>query len=358
MSDLKRNMKRTKEEVRKESNMEEEGRPTKVIKAGLRLYPVSHRGIASVLVQIKREHIRRNNKENLILMSKEVFKLNSGAYDLKACGFNKAEVFFYTKEQANRFTEKINEENENRVMEAFIPIHKLERKGIIRDFSLDYDVQDTILYAKSPAKILYVKRLERRVMGESKSDRKWIPSESIVMTFEGDVIPEEIKLYGLYSVKVQCFIEPVRKCTNCWSYGHSRGRCNGKTKCICNGELHIKGEACEKGDNIKKCIHCKEEHFTFNGQCPEFKFNRQINEYRALNNVSVFQAKIAIKEKYGNVSNNAKMTRNFSPKIQITKENFPEISKTTLQKTLELRRIGGNAPMIIGGNDQTNDDWG
>lgn len=158
-------------------------------------------------------------------------------------------------QQVTPNNKKINLSKTSRI-EAFVPRFKIERKGLIRGFSEDYDIQDLIDLSSSTCKITYAKRLSRRTFNEENKTTEWIPSDKVMLTFKGETLPDYIKVYGLINIKVHPFIEPVRKCRKCikcWSYGHSQLKYQRMARCgLCGHKEHGEKPCSEKVSSTVK----------------------------------------------------------------------------------------------------------
>lgn len=62
---------------------------------------------------------------------------------------------------------------------------------------------------------------------------EWIKTKNIKVTFEGNNHPQELRLFGgLTTIKVKLFIEEVKQCFNCYSYGHLKFQCKNEKKML------------------------------------------------------------------------------------------------------------------------------
>ncbi|KAK2578873.1 hypothetical protein KPH14_009741 [Odynerus spinipes] len=94
-----------------------------------RLYPLSHKGHASVEIIIKKEFVKKTKNHNQIFLAKTIATLNVGVYELKPRGHNKAEALFRTKEAANAFDTCLNSV---RIKESagYVVISTMEKRSI------------------------------------------------------------------------------------------------------------------------------------------------------------------------------------------------------------------------------------
>lgn len=107
------------------------------------------------------------------------------------------------------------------------------------------------------------------------------------MTWEGDTVPQEIKIYdGISSFKVRPFVDNVLQCYNCYRYGHLAKHCRRGPVCIaCGEEFH--GNC----NRAYRCSNCGGRHKATNKQCETYLNNRDLKRIMALENVNIKQAK-------------------------------------------------------------------
>ena len=217
---------------------------------------------------------------------------------------------------------------------------------MIKGFCEDYDIQDLIDISSTTCKITYAKRLNRRVFNEKKKTTEWISSDKVMLTFEGDTLPDYIKVYGLINMKVHPFIEPVRTCRKCWSYGHSQLKCQRMARCGFCGRKEHGEEPCSEKES-SKCLHCKAEHNTFSSDCPQFGFQKAVQTYMSYNCVGFYQAQEVIRDKPE--FSILKLRRNVDhATVRPTKEHFPKLKEANSKELLELKRIGGSGMPEVG----------
>ncbi|XP_076282902.1 uncharacterized protein LOC143210185 [Lasioglossum baleicum] len=126
----------------------------------VRLYPEVHKGTAIVEIRLIDPNIKKRKRQNLIEMSRRVSQLTSKALELNSRGFNKAEVLFRSKDEANNFVIKNNLNMAG--FQAQIPIYETQRKGLIKGYPTEYDVKELIDLSKTPCKILDAKRMGKK----------------------------------------------------------------------------------------------------------------------------------------------------------------------------------------------------
>lgn len=155
-------------------------------------------------------------------------------------GKNRICALFKTPTAANNFlTNPLLADNN---LKAFIPTHCISRTGIIRDIDPSLDENTILEYIQSSVKVTRVRRINRRVRStpltpSSSSSPIYVPSYSVVLTFEGTVLPKHVSLF-YNSRDVEVYIHPVKQCYKCLRFGHTMAHCRSVFCCSRCGENH------------------------------------------------------------------------------------------------------------------------
>lgn len=144
---------------------------------------------------------------------------------IKRIGRNKISMSFSQYEDANSFIDSSTLKSNK--YKAFIPSFNVTRMGIVRGVPSDWsdeEVKDNVSVPIGCGNILKIRRLKRKTLVNDKAD--FIPTETVVLTFDGQVLPKRVFLcYNSLPVDlyifptIQCFIntgQSHKKCiTNC-----------------------------------------------------------------------------------------------------------------------------------------------
>lgn len=297
----------------------------------INLYAKDHKGPAYAAVNIKREVAKQRNFQNLLLLAKLISALNLGVEELIPQGQGKVEIKFKSGEQANYFV--LLESLPEKGISAYIPRYRTERRGIVKSFDIDLDINDIITHSVSPCAIKDARRLNRKVWNKDTGKPEWSSSETALLTFEETVLPDDIKMYHLINKKVEVYIEPIKTCFICFKYGHVTKRCKGNTRCRTCGQLGHSANSCQSKEH-PSCLHCKEDHPTFNSKCKVTLLHKEINNCMVYMNISAWEARKLTHE-------SRSMTLHTPVNIESTKENFPPIQPVSQAKTMAMKSIGG-----------------
>ncbi|KAL7290459.1 hypothetical protein TKK_0016147 [Trichogramma kaykai] len=101
-------------------------------------------------------------------------------------------------------------------LEAFVPGFRKTRKGIVKGIDVEFNDVELLEGIKCPefTKVVEVRRINRKekVMPnasntneEENTQVKWIPTKSVVLSFEGQTLPDYISVWG-----VRVKVEPYR----------------------------------------------------------------------------------------------------------------------------------------------------
>ena len=96
-----------------------------------------------------------------------------------------------------------------------------------------------------------------------------INSPLIILKYSDSIPPDTITISS-YRIKVQNYQASSRICFKCLKYGHNEKVCRKYTN------IHRNMKDMSSCPNIKKCIHCEDDHITFDKGCTEYKFQKDI----------------------------------------------------------------------------------
>ncbi|CAK9813769.1 hypothetical protein ANTPLA_LOCUS7970 [Anthophora plagiata] len=269
----------------------------------------------------------------MMIIAKTVSTLRLDAQKMQPRGFNRDEIYFNNGKEANLLIDSLILQNAG--ISAFVPRQKVEKKGLLRGISKEISMEELVELSSSPCKITYAKRMNRRHVNPDTKESSWIPSETVLLTFEGSIIPEKIQVFGLLIKNIEPYIERVRTCHNCGGYGHTATKCRRPPICLKCGQENKEEHNCTPSEC---CLHCRGNHQTFHPECQTITFNKEVNKILAYNDVSIYETLAQAREKLG-------LNRQGIPKpstpapLNITK--FPSLPATTPAKEYTLRTIGG-----------------
>ncbi|KAL0871642.1 hypothetical protein ABMA27_004168 [Loxostege sticticalis] len=151
--------------------------------------------------------------------------------------------------------------------------------GVVRGVPTDWtddEVKENISVPIGCGAILKVRRFRRKVTSNGKSE--FVPTETVVLTFDGQVLPKRVFLC-FNSLPVDLYIFPTIQCFNCCRYGHVKSQCRSTPRCFRCGHGHS-GEGCSVEENVTCCL-CSGPHCATDKKCPEFARQKGIKETMA-----------------------------------------------------------------------------
>lgn len=208
---------------------------------------------------------------------------------VKALGRNRVTVSFHSFQDANDFLDF--QTLTNKKLKSFIPSFNVTRVGIVKGLPTEWSPEDIINNVKVPVgcgRVIKSRRLNFKKTNKQDGSFKWLPSETVVLSFDGQVLPPRV--YACYnSFKVDLYTFPTIQCFRCCRFGHIKEKCRSSPRCFrCGGE-HF-GDSCEAESPY--CVNCKGEgiHLATSKSCPEFLRQTNIKQSMAEGNISYSEA--------------------------------------------------------------------
>lgn len=228
-------------------------------------------------------------------------------------GRNRLKLSFNSFKEANNFVNNsiILEQGYN----AFIPSFCVTKMGVIRvptDID-DNDIKLDAVIPHNPTKILKIRRLNYKTIIDGIPT--WKPSQSVVVTFEGQVLPEYVYLY-YNKINVQSYRYPTIQCYTCCRFGHTKNNCRAKPRCYKCGQGHT-GDTCGLDESESCCLICSGNHFATSKKCPELVRQQNIKSLMSNNSISYMEA------------------NKIEPRVN--NKSYAEIAKTSYKKTVTLK---------------------
>ena len=132
--------------------------------------------------------------------------------------------------------------------------------------------------------ITHARRIKIRRDGNELMTNTWI------MTFDTPKPPTSLKICYL-ELEVRPFVPNPMRCFNCQRFGHTKLSCKRKMVCPrCGKEGHAE-EGCKANPC---CSNCHGEHTAFSKECPIFKEEKAILQYKAQNGGTFSQARAKV----------------------------------------------------------------
>ncbi|KAG5884012.1 hypothetical protein JTB14_018574 [Gonioctena quinquepunctata] len=210
--------------------------------------------------------------------------------------------------------------------QAYIPYNNVTSKGIIRGIENSFTEEEIISMINSPFRVLGIRRMNRR--DKERGEIKYIPTSTILITFEGVVLPKYVKMYYM-TYSVHTYIPPVTQCFQCLMYGHTKKQCKGKRRCFNCSDIHESEEGYANCVKIR-CHNCKSLHHKTNSKdCGEYERQINIRKRMSFENKSFFE----IAQEIPRVSiDNAQDPRDF-PRLR--EKSAPQINRIEISEREE-----------------------
>ncbi|XP_052745970.1 uncharacterized protein LOC128199646 [Bicyclus anynana] len=206
---------------------------------------------------------------------------------VKSVGRNRVSIEFKRGEDANTFLQHkcLN----GCKLKASIPAFNVTRMGLVRGVPKEWSMVELVESLELPencGKVLKARRLNRKIINEGTPS--WVPTQSVVLTFSGQVLPKHIYAYYTLMV-VEKYLLPTIQCHSCCRFGHVKLQCRSKPRCFKCGQEHF-GESCQLTENALSCVLCTGKHQATYKDCPEHQRQRNIKIMMSENNISYIEA--------------------------------------------------------------------
>lgn len=144
-------------------------------------------------------------------------------------------------------------------LKFFMPASQTETICFVRNVPLDFGDEEMKEQMECEFPITKVERIMR--MGRNQQLGK---TSSLKVTVQGKEVPRAIKIYGC-GFRAELYIFPVKQCSLCWKFGHTKKVCRGEAACQNCGAVDCTDEC----PNQARCRNCKKGHGAADRNCPE-----------------------------------------------------------------------------------------
>lgn len=207
---------------------------------------------------------------------------------IKRVGRNKISVEFTSASDANKFISSPVLSVSKYV--ATIPTFNITRMGLIRGVPTEMSMTEFVSSLELPngcGKVLKARRFSRKSVDEG-GKVTWIPTQTVVVTFSGQMLPNRVFLFYT-SLPVELYLFPTIQCFTCCRFGHTKMQCRSKPRCFRCSKEHA-GDNCNVSEKDSTCLHCSGRHFATNKVCPELERQKSIKSVMARNSISYEEA--------------------------------------------------------------------
>ena len=230
-----------------------------------------------ITISLNKEKMSLNKKGNLIKIYNILLNTGIKFDSIKMVGFNRAEVKYKNRQDANRILEESRLKPEGYT--SYIPPRWKERKGVIHEW--EGTIEDLRKQLAPDQGTFTLEKLKKRKIKEGKTT--WEEGKAILIRMRGDSLPTKIIIgWGHVYLRIEPFVEAVKQCFKCLRFGHVQAVCKTPIrKCfVCTTEAHGR---CE---DKPKCINCGGEHLSMARECQTFQRESAIKKIMAYKNLS------------------------------------------------------------------------
>lgn len=222
---------------------------------------------------------------------------------IKSLGRNRVSVEFTSAAAANSLVN--NPCLGRNKLAASIPSYQVSRMGLVRGVPVEWTMEEFVSASglkEGNGRILKARRLQRKVLREG-GPPTWVPTQSVVVTFEGQILPSRV--YAFYtSLVVEVYVLPTIQCRKCLRFGHIQTQCRSDARCFKCAHKHP-GENCNVAPEHITCLYCSGRHFATDQRCPEFCRQKSIKKTMSELSISYQEASTrhpAVRRPYADVS--------------------------------------------------------
>lgn len=327
-----------------DSNMMTPNTNTNVLR---KRYTEQDAGPYIVHVQLKEESPSDGSTLHPIKFGNFLFKNNLKNVledGIKRIGRNRLAVQFKTPSAANTF---LANDSLTLNYELSIPSYNISRMGIVKGIPVEWSHEEIVANIRVPegcGPIIKTRRLSRKV--SNFEGVKWSPTQSVVLTFDGQTLPERV--YSFYSsLPVDQYVFPTVICYNCCRFGHTRVQCRSKPRCFKCAKDHT-GSDCPESEDFQ-CIHCNGSHQANDKKCPEYIRQTNIKQFMSSNAVSYNEAasKFPFKKSFSSIISSSPSPAASSYSNSALPSSAAELPKS-YKKTVILKQKKTNFPTTKG----------
>lgn len=177
----------------------------------------------------------------MLKIAREIDKEGIKVKELKQCGVSMAELKFRNIIEANDCLKIGRDSMEDRQIRYSVPGRVQRVRGVISDWESDVPLHELYQALDEKARVIKIEKMKRRYMDEETKESKFKFTNLILITFEGNELPESVSLFeGILRLRIRTYMEPVKQCYGCYEYGHYRQACryNGRKCMVCGKEFH------------------------------------------------------------------------------------------------------------------------
>ena len=263
---------------------------------------------------------------------------------IRSVGRNRVSVEFKTALDANNFISSQSQMLARHKLTVTVPSYNISRMGLVRGVPVEWSMQEFVEatdLVEGPGRILKARRLHRKVFNDGSPT--WVPTQTVVLTFEGQLLPE--KIYAFFtSLAVEVYQLPTIQCRKCLRFGHIMAKCRSDARCFRCTKKHL-GDECNIVPEQATCLFCSGRHFATDRCCPEFSRQRTIKLVMSENSISYAEASARfppVRRSYSDVTKSL-----FSP-VSVSRQTplspHPSAQLPSTPKSTSYRRAVTRSP--------------
>lgn len=155
-----------------------------------------HRGEIAVQARVVDKYVAKNKTSNMLKVAREIAREGIKLKELRHCGLSVAELKFCNIIEANNCLNIGRGNKEDRQIRYSIPGRMQRIKGVISDWDSDVPLHELFEALDEKERVIQVEKMKRRYVDEKTKESKYKFTDLILITFEGNELPESVSLFG------------------------------------------------------------------------------------------------------------------------------------------------------------------
>lgn len=229
---------------------------------------------------------------------------------VKRIGRNRVSINFHSANDANSFLDSPTLIQHK--YKASVPSFNVTRMGLVRGIPSEWSPEEILENIQVPSNSGGARPVKARRLNYKKNNPDgtycWLPAQTVVITFDGQVLPTRIFMC-LNSLPVEQYELPTIQCFRCCRFGHTKEKCRSTPRCFRCGNSHT-GDSCSVDTQESYCCNCPQGlgsgHFANSKTCPEYNRQLSIKKTMTSENLSYVEASNhhpkVIRKSYANVT--------------------------------------------------------
>lgn len=283
-------------------------------------YGIFDKGPYYVYIEAKEENV------NLIHLASLLKSYNiTDIINITSINKKKAKIHSSNYKSSNKIIDEPKLKNLG--YEAFIPKNFISCIGVINNVLPKQDLEQLKNNISSINDGILIVESVVRITKWNHKEKTAEDTNSIMITFRGQSLPSEIRIYGVIN-KVRFYQRKPMQCRNCLKFGHPSARCKDDKLCMRCGKNNHNVSDCVSEPT---CVNCNGKHRSNDRDCPVVINQQLISNVMTKYKLTYREAALKMKDE-GNFENFPAIgNKRQNNQEMVQAANFAEIVKMRKQ---------------------------